>query len=96
MTNGRMPRSPVLEAQDFNHESSRRSGHSSLGFAPIPASDARASRHEVTVSSLTILHKPPPPGPKELTDLISSLSNCPPAWHAADSDVCVCVALMSK
>lgn len=64
-----------------------------FGSGSIPASDAQASRHEVTVSDLTILHKPPPAGPKELTDLISSLNNCPTGWHVADLDVCVCLCL---
>lgn len=62
-----------------------------LGSGSIPASDAQASRREVTVSDLTILHKPPPAGPKELTDLISSLNNCPTGWHVADGYVCVLV-----
>lgn len=64
-----------------------------FGFGPIPASDAQASRHEVTMSGPTILHNPPPAGPKELTDLISCLNNCRTVWHLADMDVCECVCV---
>lgn len=66
-----------------------------FGFGPIPDTDAKESHHEVTMSGLTILHNPPPAGPKELTDLISCLNNCGSVWHVADLDVCertrVCV-----
>ena len=61
-----------------------------VGFGPISAGDAKASRHEVTMSGPTILHNPPPAGPKELTDLISCLNNCRAVWHVADLDVCEC------
>lgn len=62
-----------------------------FGFGPIPASDAKASLHEVIMSGLTILHNPLPAGPKELTDLISCLNNCRTVWHAADLDISECV-----
>lgn len=62
-----------------------------FGSRPIPASDAQASRHEVSMSDLTILHNPPPAEPKELTDLISYLNNCRTVWHVADLNVCECV-----
>ncbi len=64
-----------------------------FGSGPIPASDAKASRHEVTMSGLTILHNSPPAGPKELTDLISCLNNCRTVWHVADLDIFECVRM---
>lgn len=64
-----------------------------FGFGPIPASDAQASRDEVSMSGLTILHNSSPAGPEELTDLISCLNNCRGVWHVADLDVCECLSV---
>lgn len=41
------------------------------------------------------MQRPPPAGPKELTDPISRLNNYRTSWHVADPDVCVRVLVVS-
>ncbi|TNN24288.1 hypothetical protein EYF80_065589 [Liparis tanakae] len=48
-----------------------------FGSGPIPAGDAQERRHQVRMSGGTILHNPPPAGPREPTDLISSFELSP-------------------